>query len=606
MNVLCLKIKKVVPFCLLLPLFALCQQGPEKVILSASPVVQVSNLSSGCLLNPDNAISESVAYDHLTRVLFDFDLQQADALKFANLEKAVIRISFSAVYNPSDETSVLGAMDIQWQDKAAELESSGEPWTTWGFDERTGEHSRFNYRLLDTQYALLPDTKTVIKQPGLYEFDVTDEMNRQLYCGKKSCGFLFRTGPQHLTGRDNQGNWKLEIEGPPTLELTFSGQAPTVAQQRQRTLKYYPSANLPPVSNPYIFCYYNWNSEFNKLLWPRLKVINTDVVYEAPVLTQKGVLTLSCKGGPQFDWMDGYETCYNIYSNARLGITIDEWQSVDDSDKRNENYDHDTPMGRRLDASIKALAAVKEQFPNLLLGVYWRGEISLKPLAAKGLPDLVIAEGYTHLPRFPQWEIENAESIHHFEWAKEDGYYEQTICLHGAINIPMQYPEYDHHFTPEGLAEEVRVLREKYPEVMGSGLYCEISKSDNEEKAPWKWNPQEAMDVLWPVFEGYERALQRYFIDPAPDVILVSPDYEARLANAKVLLKAEATCKDHRKMLKYRWFVDNRLVAETTGPEYLWDTRDTESGHHVLTVHAIDEGWNRAAAQIPVTLNFRD
>ena len=588
--------------CILLSISVLSEQKQEKIILSATPFVEVRNHPSGSRLNPENALSESVANDHLTRVLFDFDLQKARAQEFANLEKAVLRISFSKVDNPSEEASVLGTMTVKWQDKAAELKSIGDPWPNWGFNEKTGKRFRFEYKRMEAQVELLPNTRTLIKQPGLYEFDVTDELNQQLYCGKNQFGFMFRTGPQHLSARDNKGKWRLEFDGAPTLELTFSGTPPCVAEQRQRTLKYFPSANLPPVSNPYIFCYYNWNKEFNNLLWPRLKVLNTDVVFEDTALNQRGILTLSCKGGPQFDWLGTYEACFRIYSNARFGITIDEWQSVDGSKKRDENYDHDTPMGRRLDASIKALIAIKEQIPELMLGVYWRGEVSLKPLAAKGLPDLVISEGYTHLPRFPHWEIGKAEKIFHFDFAKEDGYYEQTICLHGAINITMQYPDYDHHFTPESLAEEVRVLREKYPEVSGSGVYCEISKSKNEEKSPWKWNPQEAMDALWPIFEGYERALQRYFIDPAPEVIFTSPLFEAKITSAKVLMKAEATCKNHRKMLKYRWFVDNRLIAETTGAEYLWDTRDTEAGHHVLTVHAIDDGWNRAATQIPVSL----
>ena len=112
---------------------------------------------------------------------------------------------------------------------------------------------------MEAQVELLPNTRTLIKQPGLYEFDVTDELNQQLYCGKNQFGFMFRTGPQHLSARDNKGKWRLEFDGAPTLELTFSGTPPTVAQQRQRTLKYFPSANLPPVSNPYIFCYYNWD-----------------------------------------------------------------------------------------------------------------------------------------------------------------------------------------------------------------------------------------------------------------------------------------------------------------------------------------------------------
>ena len=130
-------------FCILLPISALCQQEQEKIILSTTPLVEVSNHSAVSRLNPEHAISESVAYNHLTRILFDFNLQKAKALDFANLEKAVIRISFSKVDNPTGEASVLGTMDVKWQEKATELQSVGEPWSIWGFDERTGKRSRF-------------------------------------------------------------------------------------------------------------------------------------------------------------------------------------------------------------------------------------------------------------------------------------------------------------------------------------------------------------------------------------------------------------------------------------------------------------------------------
>lgn len=50
----------------------------------------------------------------------------------------------------------------------------------------------------------------------------------------------------------------------------------------------------------------------------------------------------------------------------------------------------------------------------------------------------------------------------------------------------------------------------------------------------------------------------------------------------------------------YRWFIDNRLVAETEQPRYLWDTRGERTGPHFITVHAVDDAWNRSATQIPV------
>ena len=74
-----------ITFCILLPMFALCQQEQEKIILPASLLVEISNHTSTPRLNPEHAISESIAYDHLTRILFDFDLQKARALEFADI-----------------------------------------------------------------------------------------------------------------------------------------------------------------------------------------------------------------------------------------------------------------------------------------------------------------------------------------------------------------------------------------------------------------------------------------------------------------------------------------------------------------------------------------
>ncbi|MEO2032055.1 MAG: hypothetical protein ABGZ35_08210 [Planctomycetaceae bacterium] len=55
----------------------------------------------------------------------------------------------------------------------------------------------------------------------------------------------------------------------------------------------------------------------------------------------------------------------------------------------------------------------------------------------------------------------------------------------------------------------------------------------------------------------------------------------------------------------YRWFIDNRLVAETEESRYVRDLRGEYPGSHFVTVHAVDDGWNRLSAQIPVRVDDR-
>lgn len=116
---------------------------------------------------------------------------------------------------------------------------------------------------------------------------------------------------------------------------------------------------------------------------------------------------------------------------------------------------------------------------------------------------------------------------------------------------------------------------------------------------------------LTPVFPegGRELALQcdalarKYFVDPAPEVAIVSPAFEARRSKSTtphVTIRVEAQARDERRIVRYRWFIDNRLVAETTEPQFIWDIRVESSGMHFVTVHAVDDGWNRDAAQILV------
>ena len=83
-------------------------------------------------------------------------------------------------------------------------------------------------------------------------------------------------------------------------------------------------------------------------------------------------------------------------------------------------------------------------------------------------------------------------------------------------------------------------------------------------------------------------------------MVILEPQFEATLATAHVVILVEATAKSNREIALYRWFIDNRLVAETDRPAYVWDLRGEHPGQHWITVHAVDNGFHRSATQIPV------
>ncbi len=572
--------------------------GADDFALRPSKVVQVElNGENPTLVDPAQGMLISMANYRLNRILLDFDWSAVAPERYADLEKALLVVDFTAVENPAAVPVMVGAMTCGWRDFAGTLRFGGDPWPKRGVHETSGKPGRWDGGLMEFGYGVVAEQPAVA--PGRVAFDLTDAVNDWLYTGKDNYGLILRVGGQHLTGINNQGNWKLEFPVDKVrLELTFAGVAPTPADREARTLKSFPSALLAPVKDPYIFLFYNWNRGINEKFWPHFSVFNTDGIFDYPELAQRGILPLTCRTGPQADWMHDEAGFYQGYRDVRHGVTIDEWQSVDDTKKRDADFDRDTPMGRKLVGAVDALKRIKRERPDCFIGVYWRGEVSMQPLAEAGLPDLVICEGYTRLPRFPQWEIGNAEGIFHFELAKADGYYPQAINLHGTVVPGMYFPDYKRHFTPESIAEEVRILREKYPEVSGSGVYCEIGPfpffAENS------WDEEAAVADVLPVLLGYEAALRKYFIEPAPEVTILEPRFEETITAPKARIVAKATPKEGRTIRNYRWFVDNRLIAETDGNSLLWDTRDVEPGMHVLTVHAVDSGWNRAASQVVV------
>lgn len=580
----------IVLFCLFFSLKS------EETLIRLEPVFAGQVDKESANRQSDQLCLSGVPYGNYSRILLKFDLSGVSAEKYGELKRATLKLKAEKVSNPGKVPTYIGAFLRKWPADGNALKYwSSELWPRHSYDRKKYDYVP-STGVIEYAYRILPGNGTVIERPGTVSFDLTRHLNSLLYLGKEDFGLALRNGSIFVGGRENRGRWNIEFSsgagpGSPVLELAFAGKPP----QRISTIREYPSALLPPVKNPYLFLFYNWNAEANALLWKKyFRILNTDGVFEEPEFLQHGILGLKCLTGPQAKWLSTTEGFLNYYRSGRLGIAVDEWQSVDDTKKRAGIMDPNHKMGKNILSAIEALKILKKESPSRFLTVYWRGEDSLRPLAEEGLPDLVIAEGYTRLPRFPHWEIGSAPGIRHPEWAKEDGYYERTIILHGTLEPPKMHPEYKRHFTPEAIAEEVRYLREKYPEMPGSGIYCEYINPRKDQTL------EEAVQATLPVLKAYEEALEKYFIRPAPDVVITEPFHSEHLTSLKVRIGCKANPKDGRTIRKYKWFIDNRLVKETAEPEWLWDIRPEKAGMHIITVHAIDSGFNRSAAQIPV------
>ncbi len=68
-----------------------------------------------------------------------------------------------------------------------------------------------------------------------------------------------------------------------------------------------------------------------------------------------------------------------------------------------------------------------------------------------------------------------------------------------------------------------------------------------------------------------DRLAHKHFIAPAPDVELIHPTFGQTLSTTHATLAASAGSQGKRKVVKYRRFIDNRLVAETKPLERVSD-----------------------------------
>jgi hypothetical protein len=503
------------------------------------------------------------AYDS---VLIRFKLDSIDAAQFGRVKKATLRLHAVEVNNPKQRPTAVAPCAVPWTAKATSSSPTGEK-TTWPV---RASHPNINYAMIDDLAA-----RCVITKPGAVEFDVTEIVERWLYQGLPNHGLMVTASPP-IFGKPNAGSWTLSFaaseskqsEMRPALIVEMEGAPPSPEKANERALALYPSASLAPVRDPYFFAFYNAG---DRKQWRRLPTINvTTYSSHGGWLEPRGVMNLGWAEGGPASWLPTAESFSTYYTNIAKNNTIG-------------FCGHESNLGERMPWLADAFRAAEATHPRIFSAYYYRGETLMAKTAGEGRIDLLIQEGYTHVHKqFPMKGFAiGMEGIKaRIDTARKHGAIERHIVMLGHICNADAYHR-GHELTPEKVDGMITELRRYAPEMPGIGFYG----AGGDELAV-----------------ECDRLARKHFVDPAPEILITKPRFEATLRAPHVSIEVEAEPKSDRQVVRYRWFIDNRLVAEMNGPRYLWDTRGERTGHHVITVHAVDDAWNRAAAQIPVQL----
>ena len=504
------------------------------------------------------------SYDH---ALVRFDLSSVDATRFGRVRKAVLRLHVLAVKNLLKKELVVAPSRIPW-DAAATASSPVGDDSTWPVRE---SHANISYAMIDSLKS-----QQVIEQPGWVEFDITETVERWLFQGLRNDGLLVTASPA-VFGRPNHGSWTLEFSASeavgdpgPALLIEMEGQPPRPARAQERALALYPSALLAPVRDPYYFVFYNVGERH---LWRQLRTINmTTYDSHASWLAPRGVMNLSWAEGGPTGWLPDETAYVNYYT------TIAKENAVG-------FCGHESNLqGDQLDWLVRAFREAEQKWPECFSAYYYRGESRMAAAAGHGYLDLLIQEGYTSTHKqFPLrgFAIGLAGIKQRIAVAREHGAIDRQIVMLGHI---CQHEDYHpgHELTPESLDQLMGELRRYAPEMPGIGFYGAGGKALAIE---------------------CDRLAHKHFVEPAPELLITQPVFEQTLSAPHVTIRAEAEAKDDRQVTGYRWFIDNRLVAETPEPHFVWDLRGEQPGLHFITVHAIDNAWNRSATQIVVRVD---
>jgi len=516
---------------------------------------------------------KGIPFTHYSRGVLKFAVVPPDGWqKSEKVERATLSFDVDVLQTPSEpmELEIL-PISIPWSEEISLSTPDGlAKWPgVWpNIDNAT--HS------LGT-----PIKVSIPSQPGTTRFniDITQLTDQWIFSGLANQGLLLRIG-KSVYGKPDLGTWDVVVQSP-KLEIKMTPGAPTVDDFDSRAIRHFPSALLPPIRDPYVFLVFNQGPlDHNE------SVINT--VGLGFRSASQGFLPLNWFFGPNNPYADTEEQFVSAYvseAKTHLGIHVDEWQG---KKRVGEDVAEDADPVRlsneaKVDYSIKGIIEAKKANPHHYVAVYWRGEDSIEPLTKIGYPDLLVVQAQEYLDKmFPlSFGIDQAAVLKRIAYAEELGALERTIPLIGFF-----IDESDYH--PGKVLNETKVkswiarYRKEYPEMPGLAFYGGKGGDD--------------------LLLAAEKLAREYYIAPAPSVRIESPAFEGVVTVPRLPVSAVAEGKDGREIIRYDWYINNSLMAQTKVSEWVLDTRLLKPGRHIVTVHAIDSAYNRAAAQTPFLL----
>jgi Bacterial Ig domain len=556
--------KKLLLFTSAFLLFAYAKAG-EKILLEPEISATVDHRSN-VKLNELNSTGKP--HKKYTRCVLKFNLNNKTLEKAPGIKKALLKLRIIKNTNPKKIETELRLIKYPWTKE--NLSWSGSPWP---------KPRNASKGYIDLASSLISGSKHLLEGENA-SFDVSKVIAESLKKGKKNISFVIKTGPEYLGGSYNKGYWEINFEKP---ELAIELGKDRTAEIAKRTLRFYPSAHLPPVSQPYYFLWACWSGG-GKFGWDKFKYMNVDSMVKKKELLDRGILALRGVSGPQRKYFNSLKAIEKVYRDP-IGIGIDEWQ------------ENDRPAYKKY-ASNAAIVMKKldRENPSEFFCVFWRREKNLPELGT--IPDLVALEVYTHVVTNKRYGLNDLQSvIKRIEWLKKYSPHSRTIPVLGELAPSKYYNKFykNNPFNAEVLEEQVKTLRKKFPEMPGVGFYSRMHDKKDIENVKDLEKLALAADQL----------CYKYYIKPAPKVLISSPASGQKITSPEVKITAECKAKDGRTMKSYRYFIDNRLVKESAKPEFIWDCSYVSSGKHIITVHGIDSSFNMAAAQIPVVVDLK-
>lgn len=322
-------------------------------------------------------------------------------------------------------------------------------------------------------------------------------------------------------------------------------------------------AEFAPIKHPFIVSWFYGGESPAKSATYRSKYLNINTFARENVndWSDMGVLPLV------WESFHGLEGAAIRAGKGYAGVCLDELTRPDES-----------PHNREI---FQACAELKKQYPDFYIGVHGNTcPPSLVDAIDKGYVDHFYLENYTYFWGRPPMVVSLEGIRQRVRICRAAGILDRTVWHIGNLQPePDQY--FPKGFSPDRMEREMQFLRQWGPEVGGICFYfCSM----NERKDH-------------PLYAQADDLTYEYFIRPAPEVTVrlrQMPDGTARVG-----VKAGRSSFGGR-TVRHRIFLDDELVSESDA--WIWETRNSTPGKHLVTAHAITEDWYRGGAQVSVWL----